>query len=153
MRMLSILLVLCCSATICAAEWEIVSVSAEPFGGDAFGNAKEVMLKVRVRNTSARPIFVPTRRVTDGEIVPTAAYFVQSDGESVWKKLTSGGSDTAGASAKRQGVAPTEIMCCMTLLSAEHAGRRMLVAVRCGDSKHDIKGDEILVGPFTVPVE
>ena len=152
MRMLSILLVLCCFATICAAEWEIVSVSAEPFGGDATGG-KEVMLKVRVRNASTRAIFVPTRHVTDGEIVALVAFFVQGDNESVWNKMIGGGSDTAVASAKWNGVAPDEVMCCSRLLSTEYAGQQMIVALRCSDSKYDKEGDKILVGPFTVPGE
>ena len=151
MRVLLIWVTVCCMATVCCAEWEIDSVSAQSFGTGAFGGKTELLLKIVLRNVSDKTIYVPALEKDDtGTVSVSAALFVRNQLESVWK-LEGGARLGAGKRANWKPVTVGGKARYSKILPANRAGRQMLAVLRCSKSRHDKEGRQMLVGPFTVP--
>ena len=136
-------------ATACAADWEIVSVSATPFGKNALSGSADLQLEVLIRNVSRRTIYVPGQRLGRADSVPAVEYFARGDND-VWEKQTVAGSGLPKA-AEWLVVAPGETIRHTKLFSEQYVGRQFLMTFRLSHSKYDTDGIEILVGPFAFP--
>jgi len=147
----TVVFVACCiAATTCKAEWEIVSVSTEPFSRDSYNGPPEVRMSLSLRNTSDRSILVWGQTHGPDNHFYLIESFIQNSDNAVWERQNVGICGSIGKTGWIS-VAPGETIAFIRVVFKRHVGRQMILTFRRAYSAGDAKGAEILLGPFTIP--
>ena len=86
LRQLILFATWCAAATACFAEWEIVSVSTEPFSRESGTGPPELRLHLSLRNASDREILVMGQQFPTGRPFYLIEAFIQNAENAVWER-------------------------------------------------------------------
>jgi hypothetical protein len=151
LRKLIVMAAWCMASSTCFAEWEIVSVTTEPFTRESYNGPPEVRMQLSLRNTADRDILVWGQTFASDKHFYLIDSFIQNAENTVWERQNDGICGSVGKTGWIT-VKPGQVIQQDSVLFRRYVGRNMILTFRRAYSEGDSKGSEILLGPFTVPV-
>lgn len=134
----------------CFAEWEIVSVTTEPFTRESYNGPPEVRMHLSVRNTSDRDILVWGQTFAPDRHFYLIESFIQNADNTVWERQNCGICGSIGKIGWIT-VKSGQVIQQDGVLFRRYVGRNIILTFRRAYSDGDSKGSEILLGPFKIP--
>ncbi len=150
LRTLIVVVAWCVASATCFAEWEIVSVTTEPFTRESYNGPPEVRMHLSLRNTSDRDILVWGQTFAPDKHFYLIESFIQNADNTVWERQNVGMCGSVGKTGWIA-VKPGQVIQQDGVLFRRYVGRSMILTCRRAYSEGDSKGSEILLGPFKIP--
>lgn len=150
LRTVIVVAVWCMASAKCSAEWEIVSVTTEPFTRESYNGPQEVRMHLSLRNTSDRNVLVWGQTFAPEKHFYLIESFIQNADDPVWEQQNIGICGSLGRTGWIT-VKPGLVIQQDRVLFRRNVGRNMILTLRRAYSEGDVKGSEILLGPFKIP--
>ncbi len=140
----------CVASANCFAEWEILSVTTEPFTRESYSGPPEVLIRLSIQNTSARDILVWGQTFAPDKHFYLIESFIQNEDNAVWERQNI---EICGSVGKTGWITvkPGRVIQLARALFRRYVGQNMMLTFRRSYSEGDSKGSEILLGPFKIP--